>query len=56
MMGLSTSASISLGITFVAGKNRVPNPPAGKTAFRTRLLIRSPQPQFAKLPSSWVSV
>jgi hypothetical protein len=27
MMGLSTSASISLGITLVAGKNRVPNPP-----------------------------
>jgi hypothetical protein len=28
-MGLSTRASISLGITLVAGKNRVPRPPAG---------------------------
>jgi hypothetical protein len=42
MMGLSTSASISLGITLVAGKKRVPSPPAGKTAFRTRLLIHLP--------------
>jgi hypothetical protein len=41
MMGLSTSANISFGITFVAGKKRVPSPPAGKTAFRIRLLIPS---------------
>jgi hypothetical protein len=38
-MGLSTSASISLGMTLVAGKKRVPNPPAGNTALRTGLLI-----------------
>jgi hypothetical protein len=41
MMGLSTTASISFGITLVAGKKRVPNPPAGKTAFRTRFFIAS---------------
>src|SRR5215471_2659554 len=35
MMGLSTRGSISLGIAFVAGKKRVPNPAAGKTALRT---------------------
>src|SRR5579875_561436 len=39
MMGLSTSASISLGIAFVAGKNRVPKPAAGKTALRTFILV-----------------
>jgi len=39
MMGLSTSGSISLGTTLVAGRKRVPNPPAGKTALRTRLLM-----------------
>ena len=33
--GLSTSASISLGIDLVAGKKRVPNPAAGKIALRT---------------------
>src|SRR5579883_2972464 len=33
--GLSTSGSISLGWAFVAGKNLVPSPAAGKTALRT---------------------
>src|ERR1051325_3141673 len=33
--GLSTSTSISFGWAFVAGKNRVPSPAAGKTALRT---------------------
>src|ERR1700722_11183739 len=33
--GLSTSASISLGCALVAGRNRVPSPAAGNTAFRT---------------------
>src|SRR6187549_568008 len=37
MTGLSTSGSISLGWAFVAGRNRVPQPAAGKTAFRTRI-------------------
>src|SRR3989337_2971881 len=37
MTGLSTSGSISLGDAFVAGRNRVPHPAAGKTAFRTRI-------------------
>jgi hypothetical protein len=33
MTGLSTIGSISFGIAFVCGKNRVPNPAAGITAF-----------------------
>ena len=33
MSGLSTSGSISLGDALVAGRNRVPSPAAGKTAF-----------------------
>src|SRR5580658_3104536 len=35
MIGLSTIGSISLGCALVAGRNRVPSPAAGKTAFRT---------------------
>src|SRR5580700_5000206 len=38
MMGLSTSGSISLGWALVAGRKRVPNPAAGKTALRTRMV------------------
>jgi len=34
-VGVSTIGSISLGIALVAGKNRVPSPAAGITAFRT---------------------
>ena len=30
--GLSTTGSISFGIAFVAGRNRVPRPAAGMTA------------------------
>src|SRR6266496_5285140 len=37
MTGLSTRGSISLGCAFVAGRKRVPQPAAGKTAFRTRI-------------------
>src|SRR5665213_2609686 len=37
MMGLSTTGSISLGMALVAGKKRVPNPAAGKTALRIRI-------------------
>src|SRR6185436_20469444 len=33
--GLSRSGSISLGWALVAGRNRVPSPAAGMTAFRT---------------------
>jgi hypothetical protein len=33
MAGLSTTGSISFGMAFVAGKNRVPSPAAGITAF-----------------------
>jgi hypothetical protein len=33
MVGLSTMGSISFGCAFVAGKNRVPKPAAGMTAF-----------------------
>src|SRR5579864_2440931 len=39
MMGLSTSGSISFGCALVAGRNRVPSPAAGNTAFRTFILI-----------------
>src|SRR5579883_1133982 len=39
-MGLSTSASISLGMDLVAGRKRVPSPAAGKTALRTFLFMR----------------
>src|ERR1700685_3929018 len=39
MMGLSTIGSISLGCALVAGRNRVPSPAAGKTAFRTFAII-----------------
>src|SRR5579862_4070707 len=39
MSGLSTSANISFGWAFVAGRNRVPSPAAGKTAFRTLGII-----------------
>src|SRR5215475_3961952 len=38
MIGLSTSGSISFGCALVAGRNRVPRPAAGKTAFRTDAL------------------
>src|SRR5580704_19701992 len=34
--GLSTTGSISFGIAFVAGRNRVPSPATGRTALRTR--------------------
>jgi hypothetical protein len=33
MVGVSIIGSISLGCALVAGKNRVPNPAAGMTAF-----------------------
>ena len=39
MTGLSTIGSISFGCTFVAGRNRVPNPAAGITAFLIMLLF-----------------
>jgi hypothetical protein len=39
MIGLSTTGNISLGMTLVAGRNRVPIPAAGNTALRTFMLI-----------------
>src|SRR3954466_9220768 len=39
--GLSTTGSISLGIAFVAGRNRVPSPAAGITAFVMRNAMRT---------------
>ena len=39
MSGLSIIGRSSLGITFVAGKNLVPNPATGKTAFLTLSFI-----------------
>ena len=38
--GLSTTGSISLGIALVAGRNRVPRPPTGKTALRTGRVMK----------------
>src|SRR5215467_5028255 len=40
--GLSTRGSISFGWALVAGRNRVPNPAAGKTAFAMRISLTSP--------------
>src|SRR6266487_2550979 len=40
IIGLSTSASISFGCAFVAGRNLVPKPAAGNTA--RRIVIISP--------------
>ena len=40
MIGRSTSGIISLGIALVAGRKRVPNPAAGRTALRTRTVMR----------------
>src|SRR4051794_35739364 len=37
--GLSTTGSISFGVAFVAGRNRVPRPAAGMTAFDTGALM-----------------
>jgi hypothetical protein len=39
MAGLSTTKSISFGTAFVAGKNLVPSPAAGITAFIDSLLL-----------------
>ena len=40
--GRSTRGRISFGTDLVAGRNRVPNPATGKTAFVTLLVIVSP--------------
>src|SRR5712692_7195130 len=37
IIGLSTIGSISFGCAFVAGRNRVPKPAAGKIALRIRI-------------------
>src|SRR5947199_9025427 len=39
MIRLSTSGSISLGWALVAGRKRVPNPAAGKTALQTFIIF-----------------
>src|SRR6202022_4143370 len=39
MIGLSTIGNISFGCALVAGKKRVPNPAAGKTALRIGVTI-----------------
>src|ERR1700751_466564 len=39
MAGLSTTGSISLGVAFVAGRNRVPRPAAGTTALVTAVVV-----------------
>src|SRR5437588_938774 len=44
MAGLSTTGSISLGWAFVAGRNLVPKPAAGITAFLTLLTDLLPPP------------
>src|SRR5687767_12352126 len=42
MAGLSTTGSISFGCALVAGRNRVPSPAAGMTAFLTFTRPSSP--------------
>src|SRR5215467_8071638 len=44
MVGLSTSGSISFGCALVAGRNRVPRPAAGNTAFLTVMTGARSQP------------
>ncbi|WP_231940200.1 hypothetical protein [Bordetella trematum] len=44
---MSTTGSISFGIALVAGKNLVPKPATGKTAFRTGF-IGTPAKWFGK--------
>jgi hypothetical protein len=39
MIGRSTSGMTSLGMALVAGRKRVPNPAAGRTALRTRAVM-----------------
>ena len=39
MAGLSTTGSISFGCALVAGRNRVPRPAAGMTAFVTAWVV-----------------
>jgi len=46
MVGLSTRGSISLGWAFVAGRNLVPSPAAGKTALRTFIGDAPPDPSY----------
>ena len=53
MTGLSTSTSISFGSTFVAGRNRVPRPAAGKTAFR---IVRSMRVIVSQVQSAACSI
>jgi hypothetical protein len=49
MIGLSTSGSISFGCAFVAGRNRVPNPAAGKTALLILVILRPPDEDSGKI-------
>jgi hypothetical protein len=44
MVGVSTTGSISLGTALVAGRNRVPMPAAGMTAFLTTADVAMPLP------------
>src|SRR5512143_1624606 len=48
--GRSTSGSISLGCAFVAGRNLVPRPAAGKTATLTRCIDAESYPIGLKCP------
>src|SRR5207249_12148241 len=49
IIGLSTRGSISFGCAFVAGRNRVPRPAAGKTPLRT--LTRSSYRSGSRSPT-----
>src|SRR5262245_11075188 len=48
MAGLSTIGSISFGWLFVAGRNRVPSPAAGSTAFVTGVDMPKTLPPVAR--------
>ena len=50
MIGLSTTGSISLGSTLVAGSMRVPSPATGNTTLRTRRILGPFLPASAPLP------
>ena len=55
MIGLSTSGSISFGCALVAGRNRVPRPAAGKTAFRMHSSSTPRHPPVAPSAAAGIS-
>src|ERR1700726_2193951 len=52
-VGLSTSGNISLGMTLVAGKTRVPRPATGNTALRIDICLSCSPQYWATFQSVW---